>query len=403
MAVLKPFRALRPHTEVVARVASVPYDVVNRSEAAQLAQGNPLSFLHISRPEIDLPSNINPYSEDVYQKARTSLEALKIEAPLVLEPQPCLYLYRLRAGSQEQIGIAGTFSVEEYDRELIKKHERTRKDKEDDRTRHLLAIGAQTGSVFLAFRGTSQFKQLSEAAVRESPLYDFKAPDGVTHTVWKLEDTAPWVGALAQIPHLYIADGHHRAASASRAHAELKGKPGTHDHMLAVAFPAEQLKILPYHRTVKDLGSLTAETLLEKLRAHFDLRKDSDPNPARGEFAMYLKKSWYNLRPRTPLTATADSIAQSLDVSVLQRELLAPILGIGDPRTDTRIDFVGGIRGTAELERLVNEGRAAVAFSVHPTSLEDLMRVSDSGEIMPPKSTWFEPKLRDGILSHVII
>lgn len=316
-----------------------------------------------------------------------------------------LYLYRLRQGAHVQTGIAATFSVSEYDQGVIRRHERTRRDKEDDRTRHLLALGAQTGPAYLAYRGVPEVNaHVSEVISREKPLFDFTAPDGVTHTIWAVKDTAPLVRAFAGIPRLYIADGHHRTASASRAHAELSRKQpqadAAHGFFLAVAFPAEELRILPYHRVVKDLGGRSLEDFLREVESRFELREGVQPAPARGEFAAYVGRGrWIGLKPRQ---AASGGGIESLDVSVLQDQLLAPVLGITDPRTDQRIDFVGGIRGTGELESRVDSGRAAVAFAVHPTTLDDLIRIADADGIMPPKSTWFEPKLRDGLLSHLI-
>jgi uncharacterized protein (DUF1015 family) len=415
---LRPFPALRPTPQKAAQVSAVPYDVVNREEAAQLAEGNPLSFLHVSRPEIDLDPKTDPHGAPVYAQAQKALAKLKAEAPLVVENEPMLYLYRLKQGSHVQTGIAATFSVEEYDAGGIAKHEKTRPDKEDDRTRHMLALGAQTGPAYLAYRGLPEIdERVARITSHEMPLFDFTAPDGVTHTIWAVRETAPFVEAFKRVPRLYIADGHHRSASASRAHAELgrqgaaggaRSSAAAHAFFLAVAFPAEELRILPYHRVVRDLRGLSAESVLKQVSERFHITENASPEPKRGEFAMYLHISgrgrWVGLKPKMPPKqppAQGGGIA-GLDVSVLQDQLLAPILGIQDPRTDARIDFVGGIRGAQELERRVDRGQAAVAFALHPTTLEDVMSVSDAGGIMPPKSTWFEPKLRDGLLSHVI-
>lgn len=411
MAQLKPFRALRPVPERAAQVAAVPYDVVNREESLRLAEGNPWSFLHVSRPEIDLPAGIDPYSDPVYAKARSNFEELAAKCPLIREESPMLYVYRLRRGEHVQTGVAATFSIDDYDSNLIKKHERTRKDKEDDRTRHVVTLKAQTGPVFLAFRGTSSLGSLLREAAQGSPLYDFTASDGVGHTVWRISaapDLERWVAAFREVPSLYIADGHHRAASASRARAALRAKDPKHtgqedyNFFLAVAFPAEELRILPYNRVVRDLAGMNADEFLQAVSKGFAVSAGASSEPRRGEFALYLQGRWYGLKPLLPVPlADADPI-RSLDVSVLQDRLLDPVLGIRDPRTDKRIDFVGGIRGTAELAKLVDSGEHACAFSLHPTTPDDLMRVSDAGEIMPPKSTWFEPKLRDGLLSHLI-
>jgi uncharacterized protein (DUF1015 family) len=404
--ILRPFPALRPTPQNAAQVSAVPYDVVSRDEAAHLASGNPLSFLHVSRPEIDLDPSQDPHGAPVYAQAQKALSRLRAEAPLLLEGAPMLYLYRLTQGSHSQTGIAATYSVDEYNQGGIAKHEKTRPDKEDDRTRHLLALGAQTGPAYLAYRGLKEINErVAHITSGEKPLFDFTAPDGVIHTVWAVRETAPLVEAFKKVQRLYIADGHHRSASASRAHAELGGSnaQAPHAFFLAVAFPAEELKILPYHRVVRDLQGRSAESFLQSVQDRFELNEGASPNPKRGEFTMYIgvggRGRWIGLRPKAPPTTGG---IESLDVSILQDQLLAPLLGIKDPRTDARIDFVGGIRGPKELEQRVDSGRAAAAFSLHPTTLDDVMKVSDMGGIMPPKSTWFEPKLRDGLLSHVI-
>lgn len=410
MATLRPFRALRPKVADAARIAAVPYDVVNVEEARALAAGNPLSFLHVSRAEIDLPPGADPYSGAVYQRAAENFAALK-RSSLVVEDEPSLYLYRLRTGSQEQIGLAGCYSLEEYDREVIRKHERTRRDKEDDRTRHLLALGAQTGPVFLTYRATADVDRIAAATTGTPPLFDFVAEDGVAHTLWRVggAERDALVAAVGRIPALYIADGHHRAASAARARAEMRdrrlpamslGDGADGSTFLAVAFPDDQVRILPYNRVVKDLGGRSSKEFLAAVRTGFEIAPGS-PTPARrGEMAMYIDGRWHTLGPRVH-PDQSDPVG-SLDVSVLQDRLLAPVLNIADVRADKRIDFVGGARGPGELERLVDSGKAAAAFSMHPVSVSDLMAVSDAGDIMPPKSTWFEPKLRDGLLIHVI-
>ncbi|MBM3773039.1 MAG: DUF1015 domain-containing protein [Acidimicrobiia bacterium] len=410
MARLFPFRALRPRPADAARVASVPYDVVNTLEARQLAGDNPLSFLRVSRAEIELPDGADPYSPVVYERADHNFRALTTKA-FELEAEPSLYFYRLRMGTHEQTGLAGCFSIDEYDTDVIKKHERTRRDKEDDRTRHMLALGAQTGPVFLTYRAAAEVDAIASQVTRSVPLFDFQAPDGVAHTLWVV--TGPQrddlVAAFGGIPALYIADGHHRAASASRARAEMHtrgvsgqslGDGADANTVLAVAFPHDQMQVLPYNRVVKDLAGLTPEAFLRAVEAVFVVSSGPAVPAKRGEMAMFLAGQWHALRPRVAPDST-DPIG-SLDVSVLQDRLLEPIVKITDVRTDKRIDFVGGIRGTAELERLVNAGSAAVAFSLYPVSVADLMAVSDAGAIMPPKSTWFEPKLRDGLLIHLI-
>ena len=407
MARIRPFRALRPPVERAAEVAAVPYDVVNSAEAAEMARGNPWSFLHVSRPEIDLPPGTDLHADEVYAKARENFDALIAKCPLLTDEEPSLYLYRLQMGGHEQTGLVACCSIDEYDADLIKKHERTRRDKEDDRTRHLLTLGAQTGLVFLTYRGREEVDAAVETILRETPLYDFTAPDGVRHTVWRVPDPAYFVEAFERVPALYVADGHHRSASASRARAKLRDENPNHtgeedyNFVLAVVFPADQLRILPYNRVVKDLGGRTPEAFLAAVGERFEVTEHAAPSPPRGAFAMYFGGAWYGLDPPAGAVDPTDPIA-SLDVSVLQDHLLAPLLGVEDPRTDKRIDFVGGIRGTEELERLVDSGRAAAAFALHPTTLDDLMRIADAGEIMPPKSTWFEPKLRDGLVCHRI-
>jgi uncharacterized protein (DUF1015 family) len=386
-------------------VAAVPYDVVNTEEAHALAAGDPLSFLHVSRAEIGLPRDTNPYADSVYARAVENFARLKEAAPLVRDERPGLYVYRLRMGAHEQTGVAATFSVDEYDRDVIKKHERTRRDKEDDRTRHILELRAQTGPVFLTYTASPAVDGVVARAAAGSPLYDFTAPDGVQHTVWKVDarDEHDLIAAFDRIPALYIADGHHRAASAARARQRLRGDSGVSgewDTFLAVAFPDNQMQVLPYNRVIRDLGSFTPESLLTKLREQFAVQAGPATPSRRGEVAMYLGGQWYTIALGDAPAGLSD--ADRLDVSRLQDTVLTPLLGIGDVRSDTRIDFVGGARGTAELEKLVDSGRFAVAFSMYPVSVADLMAISDAGGIMPPKSTWFEPKLRDGLLSHVI-
>lgn len=425
VATLRPFRALRPRPAEAPRIAAVPYDVVNTEEARALADGNPLSFLRVSRAEIDLPAGTDPYSQDVYDRAAQNFARLR-ESALVVEDAASLYLYRLRMGAHEQVGIAACYALDEYDRNVIKKHERTRRDKEDDRTRHMLALGAQTGPVFLTYRACAEIDHLVAEAIKAEPLIDFEAEDGVGHTLWRVDGASRdrLVEMAERIPSLYIADGHHRAASAARARATMQerrlsgaslGDGADCGAFLAVAFPDNRVHILPYNRIVKDLGGLSAAGFLQAVRGRFELEKGPATPARRGEIAMYFQGVWYTLRPH-PSTSSgcpertveghlppdpADAIG-SLDVSLLQDGLLAPVLKIADVRTDTRIEFVGGARGTVELERLVDSGRAAVAFSLFPVGVDDLMAVSDAGAIMPPKSTWFEPKLRDGLLIHVI-
>jgi uncharacterized protein (DUF1015 family) len=398
MSAIFPFAALRPVPEAAARVAAVPYDVVNADEAAALAAGNPLSFLHVSRPEIDLPPGTDPHSDAVYARAASALADLTTAAPLVREDAPGLYVYRLHMGTHVQSGLAACFSIDEYERDLIRKHEKTRPEKEDDRTRHLLSLGAQTGPVFLTYRASRAVDAVVARVEQGAPLFDFVAVDGVRHVVWRVPaaDQAAIEAAMAEVPVLYIADGHHRAASAARARKAFADRgAGEWDRVLAVAFPDTQMQVLPYNRVVRDLNGHSTEAFIAALGERAAVRASGPASPdRRGQVAMRLAGAWH----------TIDfGASETLDVDVLEREVLGPVLGIADVRTDTRIDFVGGIRGTAELERLVDSGRWAVAFSLYPVSMDDLMRVADAGGIMPPKSTWFEPKLRDGLLSHVIV
>jgi uncharacterized protein (DUF1015 family) len=407
MSTIRPFTALRPLPSNVERVSAVPYDVVNAEEARAMAAGNPLSFLRVSRAEIDLPPATDPYSDAVYAKALENFTALRGSAPLAVEDEPAVYLYRLKMGSHTQTGVAACYSVDEYDGDLIKKHEKTRRDKEDDRTRHIGTLRAQTGPVFLTYRASKAIDAIADRVTAGPALFDFEAADQVRHSVWKVTgaDLAAVVAAFGDLPCLYIADGHHRAASAGRTRKHLaETSPATDNAeanwMLAVAFPDNQTQILPYNRVVKDLAGKTPEAFLSELKAKVTVVEGA-PSPTRkGDIAMYLGGRWHTLRVQA--AAGAKDVGSTLDVSLLQDQVLAPLLGVGDPRTDKRIDFVGGIRGTAELEKLVNTGRAGVAFSLFPVGVDDLMRIADAGEIMPPKSTWFEPKLRDGLLTHLI-
>ena len=407
MSTIRPFTALRPLPLNVERVSAVPYDVVNAEEARAMAAGNPLSFLHVSRAEIDLPAATDPYSDAVYAKALENFTSLRRAAPLAVEAEPAVYFYRLKMGSHTQTGLAACYSVDEYDGGLIKKHEKTRRDKEDDRTRHIGTLRAQTGPVFLTYRASNAIDAIADRVTAGPPLFDFEAADQVRHSVWKVTgaDLAAVVAAFGSLPCLYIADGHHRAASAGRTRKHLaETSPATDNAeanwMLAVAFPDNQTQILPYNRVVKDLAGKAPEGFLAELKARVTV-VDGAPGPARkGEVGMYLGGRWRTLRLEA--APGAKDVGSTLDVSRLQDQVLSPLLGVGDPRTDKRIDFVGGIRGTAELEKLVNVGKAAVAFSMFPVGVDDLMRIADAGEIMPPKSTWFEPKLRDGLLSHLI-
>ncbi len=404
MAALFPFAALRPTPATVSRVAAVPYDVVNSDEARALAGDDPLSFLRVSRPEIECPPGTPIYSDEVYQRASDNFDRLRRQAPLVIEDTPSLYVYQLHMGGHVQTGVAACYAVDEYARGLIKKHELTRPDKEDDRTRHILTLRAQTGPVFLTYRASAAVDAVVAAVTSGPPLFDFTAADGVRHVVWRVADAAAvtLVAAFAAVPALYIADGHHRAASAWRTHQQLAAEgPGEHERFLAVAFPDAQMQVLPYNRVVRDLQGMTAAAFTDAVAAKVTVTPGGPATPARkGLVAMYLGGQWSTLDFGAPPAGLP--VDAALDVSRLEDMVLGSLLGIHDVRTDKRIDFVGGIRGTAELERLVDSGAFAVAFSLFPVSVDDLMRISDAGGIMPPKSTWFEPKLRDGVLSHLV-
>ena len=404
MALVRAFRALRPKPDLAPQIAAVPYDVVNTEEARALADGNPYSFLHVSRAEIDLPADTNPYADAVYAAAARQFETLRRHA-MVEEADPAMYFYRLRMGEHEQTGLAAVYSVDEYLHDIVKKHEKTRPDKEDDRTRHIIELRAQTGPVFLTYRHRAAIDAIAARVCAGAPLYDVVAPDGVGHTLWRCDADA--IAALeaefAALPALYIADGHHRAASAMRACQRFGAGDTTGEHawFLAVAFPDTEAQILPYNRLVKDLKGRTPAEFLAAVTAACPVREGGPASPARkGECAMFLDGRWYTIDLGGD--AHAGDPIKSLDVSLLHDAVLEPLLGVADERTDKRIDFVGGIRGTKELETAVNSGRAAVAFSMFPVTVAQLMAIADAGSIMPPKSTWFEPKLRDGFLSHLI-
>jgi len=411
MAVIRPFKAVRPVKEVAHLVASVPYDVVNREEANKLAKDNPLNFLRVTRSEIELRSDVDPYSEKVYAKAKENFERLTNQAPLIQDDKPHFYIYRQIMGEQSQVGIAATFSVDDYDNDVIMKHEKTRKVKEDDRTNHIVTTEAQTGAVFLTYRGVDEVNAIVKETVEKTePIYDFTSSDGIQHTMWIMPDDYNdiMVFEIGKVEKLYIADGHHRAASAARAqkvkkesHVEHTGEE-EYNFFLAVLFPAEELKILPYNRVVHNFPHGTKTDFMKNVEKYFTVEETDSPNPPeRRSICMYDGKKWFLLRPNENVEPGM-SVGDTLDVSILQNYLLTPIFKIEDPRTDNNIDFIGGIRGTEELEKLVNEEKAVVAFSMYPVSVDDLMNISDAGETMPPKSTWFEPKLRDGLVVHTI-
>jgi uncharacterized protein (DUF1015 family) len=404
MATIKPFAALRPKPELAARICELPYDVMSSDEAREMARGNDVSFLHVSKPEIDLPPTTDIYDPAVYAKGRENFQKLISSGALKQDAAPAFYLYRQIMGGHTQLGLVAAASCQEYLDNIIKKHEFTRPDKEDDRVRHIETLNSQTGPVFLTYRAIPALDALFSKISAGQPDIDFTAADGVRHTSWPIRDTATIQqieSEFAKIPNLYIADGHHRSAAAGRVYQSRKGA-GQSSTFLTVIFPHNQMQILPYNRVLKDLKGLTRDTLLQKLDAIFIIKSNGAPNPTRKhELGLYIDRQWYSLNFRPQFAATNDPI-EKLDVTLLQKYVLDPIFGIDDPRTSKRISFVGGIRGTGELEKLVNNGEYACAFSMFPTSIEDLMTIADAGGIMPPKSTWFEPKLRDAMFCHMI-
>jgi len=407
MKLLSPFRGLRPVAERVGDVVAPPYDVVNTAEARELASNKPWSFLHVSKPEIDLPEGTDPYDEAVYQRGAENFAKMIDGGVLVRDDQPCYYIYELTMGDHVQTGIAAAASIEAYDKNIIRKHEFTRPVKEDDRVRQIEALRAQTGPVFLTYRQMSEVDQLVEQKKSAEPEYDLTSDDGVRHRFWVVDDpnmVAKMDAAFSRMDYLYIADGHHRSAAASRVSAMNSSDDNSDGkHFLAVLFPDNQVDIIDYNRVIADLNGLTAEEFLTQLAKNFDIEKSSEAvKPARkGEYGMYLDGSWYRLSIHPDLANSADAVEQ-LDVHLLDAYLIGPTLGITDPRRDMRIDFVGGIRGLAELEKRVDSGEMALAFSLYPTGLDELMAVADAGKVMPPKSTWFEPKLADGLVSYVL-
>ncbi len=412
MPLIKPFSGLRPAPGRAADVAAPPYDVMSTAEAREMVRDRPWSFLHISRPEVDLPEGTDPYAPEVYRKARENLDHMVREGILVRDGAPCYYVYRLTMGSHVQTGLVAAASVAAYDTERIKKHEFTRPVKEDDRVRQIDALNAQTGPVFLVYRSRSAIDETLVRVTRAEPAVDFTADDGVRHELWVVgdRDTVDLLSAAFDgLDALYVADGHHRSAAASRVAAmradanSVHTGEESHNYFLSVIFPHNQMQILSYNRTVKDLHGLSVESFLHKVSVAFKVELSTRPvEPARlGELGMYLEGGWYRLTLDDHRIPWDDPVAR-LDVSLLQDNLIEPILGIVDPRRDDRIGFVGGIRGLDGLSRRVDSGEMRVAFSLHPTRMEELIAVADAGEIMPPKSTWFEPKLADGLVSHVL-
>ena len=408
MITIHPFKALRPEAQHAKQVASRPYDVLNSKEAKIEAQGNPNSFLHITKSEIDLPEDIDIHSAQVYDTAKKNLDAFISRKILFRESKPCYYIYQLVMNGRSQTGLVCGSSVDDYEKDLVKKHEFTRPEKEQDRINHITTTGAQTGNVFLAYRNVKAIDTLVEKWKKDkNPVYDLLADDGIQHSIWIINDTDT-IAAITdlfktQVPVTYIADGHHRAASAARVREALgKKAPEGAGMFLTTLFPANQLHIMDYNRVVKDLNGLNEARFLEKLNDYFIVEKAGKAfSPAAlHQFGLYLGKQWYTLTAKEN-TYTTDPIGV-LDVTILQNNLLDPLLGIKDQRTDKRIDFVGGIRGLEELEKRVDSGEMAVAISLHPVSIQQLFDIADSGNVMPPKSTWFEPKLRDGLLTHLI-
>ena len=406
MAIIKPFKALKPKKELAEQVASRPYDVLNSQEAKKEAAGNNYSFLRITKSEIDLPDGIDTHSQQVYDKAKANLELFIQNGTLFNEEKPCYYIYQLVMNGKSQTGLVCVSSIEDYFNDVIKKHELTRPEKEKDRIDHMRTIHAQTGNVFMAYRDVMEINALINGwKAKNTPEYDFTANDGIKHTVWVInrDDVINSITNLfaTKVPNTYIADGHHRAASAAKVSKQL---PDSEDakFFLTTIFPESQLAILDYNRVVKDLNDLTTEEFIGALQDDFMLTYSPEPvKPAvLHEFGMYLEDEWYILTAREG-TYRNDPIGV-LDVTILQKNVLDKILDIDDPRTDTRVDFVGGIRGLEELEKRVNSGEMAAAFSLYPVTLEQLFAIADSGKVMPPKSTWFEPKLRDGLLTHMI-
>jgi uncharacterized protein (DUF1015 family) len=395
---------LRPKPELAAQICELPYDVMSSDEAREVAAGNPLSFLHVSKPEIDLPAGTDVYAPDVYAKGAENFKKLIAHGALKQDAQPNFYLYRQIMGKHAQVGLVAAASCEEYLANVIKKHELTRVDKEDDRVRHIETLNSQTGPVFLIYKAVGALDEFVAKTVSGTPEIDFTAKDGVRHSSWNIlaTDEIKFIESqFAQIPFLYIADGHHRSAAAARVFQSRQGA-GESGRFLAVIFPHNQMQILPYNRVLKDLNGLTPAELLKKLEEVFNIIRMGMPTPARKhELGLFMNRRWHTLTFKRSLTASNDPI-EKLDVTLLQKNVLAPLFGIDDPRTSKKINFVGGIRGTAELEKLVNSGDYACAFSMFPTGIEDLMAIADGGGIMPPKSTWFEPKLRDAMFCHMI-
>lgn len=409
MAVIRQFKAIRPTPEMAEKVAALPYDVVNSEEAAEMVIGNPYSFLHVDKAEIDLPAGTDIYSPEVYEKAKSNLEKMITDGVLVQDEKPMLYVYELTMDGRSQTGLVACTSIDEYMQGIIKKHELTREDKEQDRIRHVDICNANTGPIFLAYRTVDEISEIVDNVKKNAPVYDFTAEDGIIHRAWIIDDEETinrLVKLFKDVPNLYIADGHHRNASAAKVGLKRRNENPNYtgdeefNYYLAVIFPSDQLKILDYNRVVKDLNGLSEEEFIKKLSEKFDIvETEGRAKPDKAyDFGMYMDGKWYMLTAKDEIRSK-DAV-KGLDVSILQDNVLIPILGIGDIRTDKRIDFVGGIRGLGELEKRVDSGEMKVAFAMYPTSIEQLMTIADENKIMPPKSTWFEPKLRSGLFIH---
>ena len=411
MVKVKPFKGVRPSLELAPKVISPPYDVLDSDEARAMAAGNPYSFLHVNKPEIDLDPSIDLYDEQVYQKGKDNLERFIRDGILVQDGERHFYIYRQVMNGHEQTGVVGCASADDYMEDRIKKHEFTRKDKEEDRIKLTYVQNANAGPVFLTYQADAGIDQMVANIAGTTPDYDITTDDGVRHVLWVVKEPE-LIGALesafGDIPHVYVADGHHRSASGAKVRDWRKKENPNHtgdeeyNFFLAVFFPHDQLAIMAYNRVVKDLNGRSKGDFLAEIGEKFAVEKTGQKEPAGvHSYCMYLDGEWYTLTAKPAIINEGDPV-KSLDVSILQENLLAPVLGIGDPRTDKRVNFVGGIRGTGELEKLVDSGRYAVAFSMYPTSIEQLMSIADAGEVMPPKSTWFEPKLRSGLIVHLL-
>lgn len=405
MANVKPFAALRPRPDWAANICELPYDVMSSAEARDMAAGNSRSFLHVSKPEIDLPPTVDIYDAQVYAKGAENFKRMISEGSLRQDSQPFFYFYRQIMGKHSQTGLVAAASCEDYRTGIIKKHEFTRPDKEDDRVRHMEALNSQTGPVFLLYRAVKEVNDFAARITAEAPDTDFTAKDGIRHTSWTVRQPADiqfLKNAFDRIPFLYIADGHHRSAAAARV-AEARRGAGESAFFLSVIFPHDQMQILPYHRVLKDLNGLNPADLLKKLETFFVVTEGGPAQPAAPhELGFYMGGKWRTLRFRPEVVSAEKQAVDRLDVSLLQKNVLAPVFGVDDPRTSKRIHFVGGIRGTPELEKLVNSNDYACAFALFPTRVDDLMAIADVGGVMPPKSTWFEPKLRDAMFCHMI-